>query len=656
VRLGLALLGLHLGLFALLRAAFWLAFRAAESSASGQDVAHALSLGVRFDLRLATLLVLPFFALAWIRGLDPLARQAARSGWLAYFTAAMAITSLIYVADCAHYAWVDRRIDVSVLEYALPLGTALQVVWQTYPVVPLATGIALGLLLWNRALSRCMRWAARREAKRPAERTAPFGALGRARNALAGVALAALLATGVIGRISGYPLRWSHAFFSPDPFTSALGLNPVLYLIDTWPYAGLEGSVDPEAARRAYRRLSGYFGIREPRDSIDLRREVAPEQPLASSPNVVVILLESFGANKVGILGNPLDPTPNFDRIARDSLLFTNFYTASRGTARAVFSLLTGIPDVTRRGSRNPLVADQHILVNDFPGYEKLYFYTGDLAWGNIRGLLQNNIAGLRVFEEKDYRSPHNDGWGISDLHLFEEANARLRELGERPFIAFLHTSGNHRPYTIPADSKGFERRPTDPQRLFDHAFRSQEEFDSLRFMDHSLGHFFELARRERYFERTLFVILGDHGSKGSGSQPWQKIGLTAIHIPLVIHAPRLLEPRVIDTPGSSLDVLPTLAALVAFPHVNTALGRNLLEPRADGESFVFSEGGLVDGDLFLADGRLYRFRSSAPERDLAAELPAEFARMSGLWNDFRTLAAYLMQHNAKQQVYLTSR
>jgi len=305
---------------------------------------------------------------------------------------------------------------------------------------------------------------------------------------------------------------------------------------------------------------------------------------------------------------------------------------------------------MTHRGSRNPLIVDQHVIADDFRGYEKLYFYTGDLAWGNIRGLLQNNISGLRVFEEKDYASPRNDGWGISDLHLFEEANAVFRGLGGRPFIAFLHTSGNHRPYTIPADRRGFALRAVPERELLEHGFRSQQEFDSLRFMDHSLGHFFALARREAYFDRTVFLILGDHGSRGSGTSAWQKIGLTAIHVPFAIYAPGLIHsPRRIDAPASSLDVLPTVAALVGVPHVNTALGRDLFAPRLDGESFVFSEGGLVDREFFYADGRLHRIRASDPTADLGAELPERKQRMAALWNDFRDLALYLMQHNGKQ-------
>jgi arylsulfatase A-like enzyme len=153
-----------------------------------------------------------------------------------------------------------------------------------------------------------------------------------------------------------------------------------------------------------------------------------------------------------------------------------------------------------------------------------------------------------------------------------------------------------------------------------------------------------------------LFLILGDHGSRGSGTSPWQKIGLTAIHVPFALYGPGLIrQPRRIDSPASSLDVLPTVAALVGIPAVNTALGRNLFAPRPDGESWVFSEGGLVDREFFFADGRVYRLRAEDPTRDLSAELPAQRARMQAIWSDFRALALHLMRHNGKRQERVAS-
>ena len=201
-------------------------------------------------------------------------------------------------------------------------------------------------------------------------------------------------------------------------------------------------------------------------------RRSEPRNRPARRPNVVIVLLESFAAYKTGAFGNPLDPTPRFDALAREGTLYTRFFTPTWGTARSVWATVTGLPDVETHltATRNPLIVAQHTILNDFAGYEKLYFLGGSLSWANIRGLLAANVEGLRIFEEGSYAAPRVDVWGISDLDLFAEAT-RVFSATRQPFVAIVQTSGSHRPYTIPANRGGFDRPPRRgrggaPQRL----------------------------------------------------------------------------------------------------------------------------------------------------------------------------------------------
>ncbi len=637
IRAGIVLIAANWAVFLLLRLGFWLGFGATAESAP-EDLLRAFWLGSRFDLRLAALIVLPLVALAGLRPLSPYRSGAAHRLWSVYFVVTAAVWTTIYAVDFGHYGWLDRRLEASALEHLLPLDTAARVVWESYPVVWIAGALGAFLLLYGRAASWVLRAASRIGARPPS----------RWSHAACSLAFIFGLALALLGSASRYPLRWSHAFFSPEPFTSALALNPVLYLADTWPYLAGRYRADPARMIAARPEVADYLGL-APEHSDKLERWVEPRSTLSSRPNVVVIILESFGANKTGLFGNPLGPTPNFDRIARRSLLFRSFFVASRGTARAIFSLLTGTPDVTRRASRNPMIVDQHLILGDFVDYRKLYFYTGDLAWGNLRGLLQNNVPGLRIFEEKDYHSPHNDGWGISDLHLFEEADRVFRATPE-PFFAFIQTSGNHRPYTIPSDHRGFERIDRlETSTLLAAGIRSLEELNSLRFMDHALGQFFAMAQQGAYFDNTLFVMLGDHGSLGSGSTPWQKIGLTALHVPLVIFAPARLEPREIDRVVSSLDLMPTLAGLAGAGYVNSTLGRDALDPEPRSAS-AFAASGLVEPEFFYTGGRIYRYRSESPAEDVAASFPDRLQRMERRWDALEQTALFLMHNNRKER------
>ena len=109
--------------------------------------------------------------------------------------------------------------------------------------------------------------------------------------------------------------------------------------------------------------------------------------------------------------------------------------------------------------------------MNAFKDHRKFYFLGGSASWANIRGLLANNIPGLEIYEEGSYTSPRVDVWGISDLSLFEEANDVLKNSDE-PFFAIIQTSGNHRPYTIPEDNKGFKILAEDDLELHENCCR----------------------------------------------------------------------------------------------------------------------------------------------------------------------------------------
>ena len=255
--------------------------------------------------------------------------------------------------------------------------------------------------------------------------------------------------------------------------------------------------------------------------------------------------MESFSSYKTGVFGNPLNPTPNIDKLASNGIYFNNFYTPSTGTARSIWTAVTSIPDVeiNKTSTRNPLIVNQNTLISAFKGYEKLYFIGGSASWGNIRGLLSSNIPGLKLYEEGSYTAPRMDVWGISDLHLFEESNNVLKTQ-DQPFFAVVQTSGNHRPYNIPEDNRDFVKKEISKKDATDYGFRSSDEYNAFRFLDHSIGFFMQQAKKEKYFDNTIFVFFGDHGVNGTGkhmTEAQRQLHINPLNVPLIIYSPKLL-------------------------------------------------------------------------------------------------------------------
>jgi phosphoglycerol transferase MdoB-like AlkP superfamily enzyme len=186
------------------------------------------------------------------------------------------------------------------------------------------------------------------------------------------------------------------------------------------------------------------------------------------------------------------------------------------------------------------------------------------------------------LYEEQDYKAAKIDVWGISDKNLFLEANKFLKEQ-TKPFFAIIQTADNHRPYTIPKeDEAAFKKLSFSTDSLKKFGFESNEEMNAFRYTDFGYQQFMEAAKKEKYFDNTVFIFIGDHGIRGNAGdmfpKSWTEQGLTCEHVPLLFYAPKLLQPQRIHDVCSQADILPSIASLVKTNYRNNTFGRNLFD------------------------------------------------------------------------------
>ncbi|MGB5397325.1 MAG: sulfatase-like hydrolase/transferase, partial [Gammaproteobacteria bacterium] len=464
-----------------LRVVFWLRFRDPADPIPGDDLLWSFYLGLKFDLRIAIYIAIPLLLLGWIRRLHPVYSRFGRRLWLTYSALALFGLLVFYATDFGHYAYLQQRLNATALRFLENLGISATMVWESYPVIS-GSLILLAITASGFALIRKF-----------SRNITPLPEQYKRWYKKTTVVIVTFVVTVFLayGKLSWYPLRWSDAFFSTQAFAGQLATNPVMYFFETMKNRGEH--IDIDEVRKNYPLMADYLGVQQPNaETLNFRRDYTFDKPAGATPtNVVVVFLESFASYKSSLSSNPLDPSPELKKLADAGYFFKNFYVTQTGTARSVWTLMTGIPDVekNRTSSRNPLIVDQHTIVNAFKDYKKLYFLGGSASWANIRGMLASNIPGLEIHEEGSYESPRVDVWGISDLSLFEEAHKVLKDLQD-PFVAVIQTSGNHRPYTIPEDNHGFRILSEDdlPHAVTDYGFASVEELNSFRFMDHSIG------------------------------------------------------------------------------------------------------------------------------------------------------------------------
>lgn len=318
--------------------------------------------------------------------------------------------------------------------------------------------------------------------------------------------------------------------------------------------------------------------------------------------------------------------------------------------------------------TRNPAATQQHSIAAEFKAHKKLYFIGGSTSWANIRGLLAASLVGVDIVEQNRLRSPVLDVWGVSDKNLFIEANEMLRGQPE-PFFAIIQTSGNHRPYTIPAeDLEAFKPPSSSAAELEAQGFISLDEYRAFAYLDWCIGQFMQRARQEKYFENTLFGFIGDHGIIGATGPhlppAWRDLAITQGHTPFLVYAPAHVKPRRIDHWAQQVDVLPTLASLAGIGYRNTTLGRDLLDPRFEATRIAFTfqftgigELGVLVGDHMIVDRNppaVFDIRSAEPKKNLLLHDPVapEVAQLAAKWLRFPTAygnaALYLQTHNPR--------
>lgn len=657
-------------LFALLRVFFLFGFSKFGFSALSDSpaVAQTLGIGLRFDLRLAILLMLPVAVLAWLPKWNIVRHSVLRRISRAYLAAALVAVVLVYIIDFGHYAYLGVRVNATVFRFLADAGISAGMVWQSYPVVWITLGWAttVGLTWW--LLLQLERSTLDRSAR-------PIKRFSRVWGSALMIVLVLL---GLLGRADSInlenpvPLRWSDAFFSGDNQIAALGLNPVIFLFDTLEIP--DDPYDKAQVREHYDVVSKYLGVENPQpETLTFMRAQGPQPYQVAAerrPNVIFIMLESLGASAVGAYGNPLNPTPNLDRLAGESWFFKRFYVPVTGTAKTVWASITSVPDVSREetATRNPLITKQQTLINELKGYEKLYMIGGNAGWANMNALVHQSIGDIRFFEEGHWKSPRVDVWGISDLDLFKESDRILRALPkDRPFFAYIQTAGNHRPFTIPAENDGFKALDLPLEQVQEYGSRSLAQFNAVRLLDFNIGRFMEIAKAGGYYDNTIFVMFGDHNTRISQlphmPPAFEKLGLESNHVPLLVHAPGLLEPRVFDEAVGLTDLLPTVAGLLGLEFRTEAMGRDIQQPAPEGERvvpLVLVEGSFpviaaVTKDFLLKmqhDGSnpsLHDLASPTPLENVADQHPAEYQRLLPLTRGLYESSRLMLYQNVQQ-------
>lgn len=383
-----------------------------------------------------------------------------------------------------------------------------------------ASGVAVPALLW---------WAARRFEWRA----------GRA----AGISAAVL--TGLILMVFG-PMATSRVD------TVGMGRNAITALATTMLPRITARAADFKTAGDW--RASPVEGSSPGTDLSDLRGA-------AWGRNVVLIVLESAGAQYLLPYGAAADPMPNLSELARSSLVFENAYSVYPESIKGLFAVLCSrYPAMDTRAESYARITTPSIAAAlKENGYHTALFHSGRFMYLGMEAVVQNR--GYEILEDAGTIGGNRESsFGVDEPSTVRRALGWVDSLeaGERFFLTYLPIAGHH-PYDHPGAGPFHERTETD------------RYLNALHYADESLGGLIRGLRARGVEDQTLFVVFGDHGEAFGQHDGNYGHSLFLydenIRVPYLIAAPGLIrEPARVTRPISLIDTSPTILDLLGLP------------------------------------------------------------------------------------------
>ncbi len=410
----------------------------------------------------------------------------------------------------------------------------------------------------------------------------------------------ALLIIPIRGGLQLAPMNVSAVFFSPVAFANHAAINPqwnflfsVLEKADdrTNPFTYLPVSIAQQTVQLLYdSTVSG--------GSVVPVNQRQPSQLVRSKtrPNVLLIVWESLTAKVVSRLGGRTGITPNFEKLCKEGLLFTNFYASGDRSEKGLIALLSGFPaqpqtsimTVPQKSAKLPTLAG----VLREKGYQTAFYYGGETEFANIRSYLFHSQYD-RIVSKPDFPpETWNSKWGAHDHVVYGRL---LPDLGRQrqPFFTTLFTLSSHEPFEVPMPTAV---PGTDEENLF---------LNAHYYADKSLGEFIAQAKQQPWWANTLVIIVADHGHR----MPVIGVNKTEeFHIPMLWLGGVIKQPGTVAQVASQTDLPATLLYQLGLSASPFRWSRNALDvARQPFAYFAFQ-----NGFGFVRPGRALVFDNDA--------------------------------------------
>ena len=320
-------------------------------------------------------------------------------------------------------------------------------------------------------------------------------------------------------------------------------------------------------------------------------------QPMNTAPspirNVIVIVLESAGAEYFDLYGGEYGITPNLSNAAANSLIIDNMYAHAPATNKSMVSLLC---------SMYPWIS-YHSITQEYPdfewpslpsvfrenGYRTSFMSSSDLSFQRSDEFLQNRsfdlVSGYDEIGCGDIFKMDNfgDGFGVgaSDLCLTDALMGWIDKSPDTPFFSMLWTNQGHYPYFFEGEETDFGVNNIYLNRYL----------NIIGNYDRLVGDILDQLERRGLTDSTLIAVVGDHGEAfGHHNQSGHGNGIYEenLHVPMMFINPGLFRGDRFPEPSGLINVAPAILEMTNLPVPEEWQGSGIREGNSE-PVFFFS-------------------------------------------------------------------